>query len=118
MCIRDSADTVLIAVPEYNGGYSPLYKNTIDWLTRLDMRFLGGKYHGLISASPGPGGGARGQVQVTQQLENMQLSVHPNGFTLPGAPEALAADEIPGLAPWVAGFVDAARANSAEKDAS
>lgn len=110
------ADTVLIASPEYNGGYSPLYKNTIDWLTRIDMRFLGGKYLGLLTASPGPGGGIRAQAQMTQQLENMRLAVHPEGFTVPGAPDALSANELPGLKDWVDGFLQAAISNAASRE--
>lgn len=108
------ADTVLIASPEYNGGYSPLYKNTLDWLTRIDMRFLGGKYIGLLTASPGPGGGARAQAQMTQQLENMRLNVHPEGFTVPSAADALTHDDLPGLSAWVEGFLQSATANAAE----
>lgn len=104
-----AADVVLIAAPEYNGGYSPLYKNTIDWLTRIEMTFLAEKYLGLITASPGPGGGARGASLTRQQLENMRLTVHPEDFAVPKAHEALAGDDVDGLADWVDGFVAAAQ---------
>lgn len=54
------ADGVIFAAPEYNGSYSALTKNTIDWLTRpMKQGALMGKKIMLICATPGPGGGQR-----------------------------------------------------------
>ena len=54
------ADGVVFAAPEYNGSYSALTKNTIDWLTRpMRQGALMGKKVMVISVTPGPGGGQR-----------------------------------------------------------
>ena len=54
------ADGVVFAAPEYNGSYSALTKNTIDWLTRpMKQGALMGKKVMLICVTPGPGGGQR-----------------------------------------------------------
>lgn len=54
------ADGVILAAPEYNGSYSALTKNTIDWLSRpMKQGALTGKKIMLVCATPGPGGGQR-----------------------------------------------------------
>jgi NAD(P)H-dependent FMN reductase len=59
------ADGVIFAAPEYNGSYSALTKNTIDWLSRpMGQGVLREKKVMVISATPGPGGGAR----ITEQI--------------------------------------------------
>jgi chromate reductase len=54
------ADGVVFATPEYNGSFSALTKNTIDWLTRpMRQGALMGKKIMVIAVTPGPGGGQR-----------------------------------------------------------
>ena len=54
------ADGVIFAAPEYNGSYSALTKNTIDWLSRpMKQGALMGKKIMLLCVTPGPGGGQR-----------------------------------------------------------
>ncbi len=48
----------IIASPEYNGLVTAVLKNTVDWLSGLNMKFLGQKPTALISTSPGSNGGA------------------------------------------------------------
>ncbi|RKF18806.1 NADPH-dependent oxidoreductase [Alginatibacterium sediminis] len=50
------ADAVIISFAEYNGSYSAFYKNTFDWLSRIDRGVFQNKAMVLLSASPGPGG--------------------------------------------------------------
>jgi len=50
------ADGLLLATPEYNNSIPGVFKNAIDWLTRLAAdipRVFGGKPVALIGASPG-----------------------------------------------------------------
>ena len=54
------ADGVIFAAPEYNGSYSALTKNTIDWLTRPFLQgVLARKKVMLVCVTPGPGGGRK-----------------------------------------------------------
>ena len=64
------ADGVLMATPEYNHGVPGVMKNAIDWASRPPRSApLGGKPVGLIGASPGQTGTARGQSQLRQAFE-------------------------------------------------
>jgi chromate reductase len=64
------ADWVLFATPEYNHGVSGVMKNAVDWASRPPGRApLGGKPVGIIGASPGMTGTARGQSQLRQAFE-------------------------------------------------
>ena len=51
-------DGFIIASPEYNGSIPAAFKNMVDWISRIDMKFLGGKPTLLLSTSPGKNGGA------------------------------------------------------------
>jgi len=55
-------DAFVIASPEHNGSMPAVFKNTIDWVSRLsnqdDPIFGGDKPVQLLSTSPGPTGGA------------------------------------------------------------
>lgn len=58
--LRDTikkADGLIISVNEHNGNPSAYFKNIIDWLSRLERKFLDGKKIFLMSSSPGGGGG-------------------------------------------------------------
>jgi chromate reductase len=75
--IRDIFDAhhgVFIASPEYNGGVSPLLKNTIDWLTRIVRegevpgQMFRTRAFALGAASPSPLGGVRGLIQLRSIL--------------------------------------------------
>lgn len=64
------ADGVLMATPEYNHGVPGVMKNAIDWASRPPRgAALNGKPVGLIGASPGMTGSARGQSQLRQAFE-------------------------------------------------
>jgi chromate reductase len=64
------ADGVLLATPEYNHGVPGVMKNAVDWASRPPREApLGGKPVGIIGASPGQTGTARGQSQLRQAFE-------------------------------------------------
>jgi len=89
---------LLIASPEYNSSFTPLLKNTIDWLSRpasdnepMLAPFLG-KIAGLMAASPGALGGLRGLVPLRMLLENISVTVIPRQVAIVKAHEAFQAD--------------------------
>ncbi|MCI0749332.1 MAG: NAD(P)H-dependent oxidoreductase [Nevskiales bacterium] len=83
----------LMACPEYNRSITPLLKNALDWASRavgtesglLPYRY---KVAALISASPGAYGAAFGLRQVRDLLLQLQCTVLPENFSLPGADTA------------------------------
>ena len=65
-----AADALLIATPEYNHGVPGVMKNAIDWASRPPRQAaLDAKPVGIIGASPGMTGTARGQSQLRQAFE-------------------------------------------------
>jgi len=53
-----AADALIVSVNEHNGTVSSFFKNTLDWLSRLDRKFLDGKKILLMSTSNGKRGAA------------------------------------------------------------
>jgi chromate reductase len=65
-----AADGVLFVCPEYNHGVPGVMKNAVDWASRPPAgAALSGKPVGIIGASPGQTGSARGQSQLRQAFE-------------------------------------------------
>ncbi len=55
----DGHDTILLAIPEYNGSMPAFFKNALDWLSRVeapDYKYFTGKKLILVNATPGYGG--------------------------------------------------------------
>lgn len=53
------AEGFVIATPEHNGTTTAFLKNTMDWLSRINRKYLGENSPLLLlSSSPGPGGAA------------------------------------------------------------
>jgi len=66
----NKADGVLIATPEYNHGVAAVTKNAVDWASRPPRKApLNNKPVGILGASPGMTGSARGQSQLRQAFE-------------------------------------------------
>lgn len=87
----------IICSPEYNGSYTALLKNTIDWVSspvkgdpdwRDGFKSFSGKVVGLLSASPGELGGLRSQGHLVPLLLNAQCWVAPKAFALSHAGDA------------------------------
>lgn len=60
------ADAYIIGTPEHNGSLTAFLKNTIDWASRVEAKFLGGKPVLLLSTS----NGKRGAVGSLEDLNN------------------------------------------------
>ena len=87
----------IICSPEYNGSYTALLKNTIDWVSspvksdpawQDGFKSFTGKVVGMLSASPGALGGLRSQSHLVPLLLNAQCWVAPQAFALGSAAEA------------------------------
>lgn len=87
-------DAMVIASPEYNGLPSPLLKNTIDWVTRIDVGVFSGKKAAIIAASPGGLGGIRGLPHLRTLLTNLNVLVIPQQLTLSNAATAFSEDGL------------------------
>lgn len=62
-----NADGLLISVNEHNGAPSAYFKNLLDWLSRLDQKFIASKKVLLMSTS----GGKRGAMGALGHAEQM-----------------------------------------------
>ena len=91
----------LVCSPEYNGSYTGLLKNTIDWVSSpikgdpdwsSGTKPFAGKVVGLLAASPGALGGLRSLGHLTPLLMNLQCWVAPRQFALAKAHEAFDPD--------------------------
>jgi NAD(P)H-dependent FMN reductase len=54
----EQADGLIIGTNEHNGYLSAFFKNILDWCSRAEKQFIGGKDVFLLSTSPGGRGGA------------------------------------------------------------
>lgn len=102
----------VVCSPEYNGSYTALLKNTIDWVSSpikgdpvwsSGTKPFQGKVVGLLSASPGALGGLRSLSHLAPLLRQLQCWVAPQQFALAKASEAFddqghLAQETPQLA--------------------
>lgn len=79
----EAADGLIIASPEYNGAMTPLLKNSIDWVSRVDRSVLNGKLVGLMATTPGRRGGTHGLGIVRQWLRYLGVELATHDFSLP-----------------------------------
>ena len=54
----NTADGFIVTLAEHNGVYSAVFKNTLDWLSRINGKVWRAKPMLLMSSSPGGRGGA------------------------------------------------------------
>ncbi|MBS4168774.1 NAD(P)H-dependent oxidoreductase [Parachlamydia sp. AcF125] len=84
---------IFIASPEYNGSLSAVLKNVLDWASRNEagapsFEAFTGKTFVVMSASPGPGGGARSLAHLRSILEGIGGKVISQQLVIPNAYEA------------------------------
>ena len=86
-------DAIVIASPEYNGSFTALLKNTIDWISRPEageppLAVFRGKLAAIMSVSPGPGGGGRGLRHLRELLEMIGVTVIPEQLAIARSSQA------------------------------
>jgi NAD(P)H-dependent FMN reductase len=91
-------DGFLIASPEYNSFFTPLMKNTIDWLSRPapagTPEPLGGKTAAIFGTSPGALGGIRGLPYLRLLLSKLGVLVSPNELAVGNGGQAIGEDRL------------------------
>ena len=91
-------DGLLVASPEYNGFFTPLLKNTLDWLSRPapddSPAPFDGKTAAILSASPGGLGGIRGLPHAKLLLENLGILVLPQTHAVGSAHDVFGASDF------------------------
>ena len=99
--IMDTHPAWIICSPEYNGSYTGLLKNTLDWASSpvkghpvwgSGSKPFSGKVVGVMSASNGALGGLRSLSHLTPLLLNLHCWVCPQQFALSRAAEAFDAE--------------------------
>ncbi len=87
----------IVCSPEYNGSYTALLKNTIDWASSPvagnaewsdGLKPFRGKVVGILSASNGRLGGLRSQSHLAPLLLNLECWLAPRAYALAGAASA------------------------------
>ena len=62
-----TADALMVSVNEHNGTVFAFFKNTLDWLSRIEYKFLQGKKVFLMSTSDGK----RGALSALEYVEGV-----------------------------------------------
>ncbi|MCE5293862.1 MAG: NAD(P)H-dependent oxidoreductase [Chlamydiales bacterium] len=89
--LMQTHDGFLIACPEYNSSMPAVFKNVIDWTSRVsapnekNLSCFTDKVVALLSASPGALGGIRGLVHVRSMFGNINSIVLPQQKCIPNA---------------------------------
>lgn len=87
-------DGFFIASPEYNSSFSPLLKNSLDWISRKEndeeeaLIAYKGKVAAIGAASPSWRGGLRGLVPLRMMLSNIGVFVTPTQTIISAAHKA------------------------------
>lgn len=87
------SDALIIASPNYNGSFSAVLKNALDWASRgekggASREAYKGKKFALLSASPGRRGGAGGLAQLRVVIEDIGGEVIKTQVSIPCANSA------------------------------
>ena len=80
-------DGMLISLPEYNSGITPVFKNTMDWISRIEKPTLKNKPVCLLGTSPGARGAKTNLEHVSQVLIKRWGGEVTSVFSLPSFDE-------------------------------
>lgn len=71
-----SFEHIFIATNEHNGNLSAFLKNTLDWLSRINVKFLENKKIFILSTSNGKRGGLGANESLQKLVERFGCTVH------------------------------------------
>jgi chromate reductase, NAD(P)H dehydrogenase (quinone) len=77
-----TADLIIISFAEHNGAYSAAFKNTFDWISRINSRTFQEKPMLLLATSPGARGGSS-VLEIAKNRFPFQGGVVKGSFSLP-----------------------------------
>ncbi len=87
------ADGLIVSVNEHNSGPSAFFKNVLDWLSRIEYKFLAEKKILLMSTSPGKGGAATSLEYVKKSMINRYGGDVVENFSFPSFSENFSLEE-------------------------
>jgi chromate reductase len=79
--IKDS-ELIIISLAEHNGNFTAIFKNLLDWLSRIELAFLKDKKLLLLSTSPGPRG-ASSVLKIANEILPYSGATIIGTFSLP-----------------------------------
>ncbi|MDT8347715.1 MAG: NADPH-dependent FMN reductase [Flavobacteriaceae bacterium] len=77
-----NCDALIIAANEHNGSISAFFKNILDWLSRIEYKFLEEKKVFVLTTSPGKRGGQNAQDYLQEVLPRYGAEVY-ESFAFP-----------------------------------
>jgi chromate reductase len=81
--LLDNANLIVLSLAEHNGSYSAAFKNTYDWLSRIQERKVFGKTPVFLMATSPGGRGGSGVLEAAQGRIPRDGSVLLDTFSLP-----------------------------------
>jgi NAD(P)H-dependent FMN reductase len=88
----ETVDGIIISVNEHNGMVSGFYKNTNDWLSRINRDFLKNKKVLVMSSSPGARGASSALAYTTSTLPRFGAEIT-DSFSFPSFYENFSSEE-------------------------
>jgi NAD(P)H-dependent FMN reductase len=76
------ADGIIISLAEHNGSYTAVFKNLMDWSSRVELTFFNNAPMLLMSTSPGGYGGGNVMEAALARLPKFQANIIAH-FSLP-----------------------------------
>lgn len=77
-----TADLIIISFAEHNGAYSAAFKNTFDWISRINGKTFQEKPMLLLATSPGARGGSS-VLEIAKNRFPFQGGIVKGSFSLP-----------------------------------
>ena len=76
------ADGIILSLAEHNGSYTAVFKNLMDWTSRVELNFFNNAPMLLMSTSPGGYGGGNVMEAALVRLPKFQANIAAH-FSLP-----------------------------------